>query len=48
MSRDGFIRPGFEVKLDIVTTAADVVPAYQHRLSLTKDKPPVAILKDKL
>ncbi len=48
MKRDGFIRPGFEVNLDVVDDAADVISAYEHRLSMTKDKPPVAILKDKL
>lgn len=48
MKRDGFIRPGFEVALDVVQDAGEVVPAYRHRLSVTKDKPPVALLKDKL
>jgi uncharacterized protein (TIGR00730 family) len=48
MKRDGFIRPGFEVRLDVVNDAEDVVSAYHHRLSITKDKPPVALLKDKL
>jgi uncharacterized protein (TIGR00730 family) len=48
MKSNGFIRPGFEVKLDVVQSAEGVVPAYHHRLSTTKDKPPVAILKDKL
>jgi uncharacterized protein (TIGR00730 family) len=48
MKSNGFIRPGFEVKLDVVNSAEEVVPAYHHRLSTTKDKPPVAILKDKL
>jgi hypothetical protein len=36
------------VKLDIVEQAADVISAYEARLAVTKDKPPVAILKDKL
>lgn len=48
MRRDGFIRPGLELKLDVVSAADEVVPAYHHRLSITKDKPPVAILKNKL
>lgn len=48
MTGNGFIRPGFEVKLDVVKTAAEVIPAYEMRLAMTKDKPPVAILKDKL
>lgn len=48
MKRDGFIRPGFEVTLDVVKEADEVVPAYRHRLSVTKDKPPIALLKDKL
>lgn len=48
MRSNGFIRPGFEVKLDIVEQAADVISAYEARLAVTKDKPPVAILKDKL
>lgn len=48
MKRDGFIRPGFEVKLDVVAEAEEVVPAYRHRLAVSKDKPPVALLKDLL
>jgi len=48
MTGNGFIRPGFEVKLDVVKTATEVIPAYEMRLAMTKDKPPVAILKDKL
>ncbi|MBL8791639.1 MAG: TIGR00730 family Rossman fold protein [Rhizobiales bacterium] len=48
MKGHGFIRPGFEVKLDVVKTAGEVIPAYEMRLAMTKDKPPVAILKDKL
>ncbi len=48
MHKDGFIRAGFEVNLDVVEDPAQVIAAYHHRLSITKDKPPVAILKDKL
>ena len=48
MKGNGFIRPGFEVKLDVVDRAEEVVEAYLHRISITKDKPPVAVLKDKL
>ena len=48
MRGDGFIRPGFEVKLDVVAQPLDVIPAYQHRLSIRRDVAPVAILKDKL
>lgn len=46
MKRDGFIRPGFEVTLDVVKDAGEVVQAYRHRLSVSKDKPPNALLKD--
>jgi uncharacterized protein (TIGR00730 family) len=48
MKRDGFIRAGFEVKLDVVQEPGDVLAAYQHRLSVTKDLAPVAILQNKL
>jgi uncharacterized protein (TIGR00730 family) len=48
MRRDGFIRAGFEVKLDVVAEPHDVIAAYQHRLTVSRDVAPVAILKDKL
>lgn len=48
MRKDGFIRPGFEVKLDVVAEPDEVIAAYRHRLSITKDVAPVAILQNKL
>jgi hypothetical protein len=31
----------------VVQAAEDVIPAYQRRLALTRDKAPVGILKEK-
>ncbi len=35
MKGNGFIRPGFEVKLDVVKGADEVIPAYEMRLAMT-------------
>jgi uncharacterized protein (TIGR00730 family) len=48
MRSEGFIRPGFEVKLDVVNSPDEVLEAYFHRLSITRDKPPVDILKERI
>jgi uncharacterized protein (TIGR00730 family) len=48
MRSQGFIRPEFEVNLDVVTKAEDVVPAYHARRAKTRDVPPVEVIQDKL
>jgi uncharacterized protein (TIGR00730 family) len=48
MRRDGFIRAGFEVNLDVVDDPSGIIPAYLHRLATTRDKAPVEILKGKI
>jgi uncharacterized protein (TIGR00730 family) len=48
MRAQGFIRSGFEVRLDVVDKAEDVIDAYERRISITKDIAPVSIIKDKL
>jgi uncharacterized protein (TIGR00730 family) len=48
MRSHGFIRPEFEVNLDVVTKAEDVVPAYHARRAKTRDVTPVDIIQDRL
>ncbi|MFO1032765.1 MAG: TIGR00730 family Rossman fold protein [Hyphomicrobiales bacterium] len=48
MKGEGFIRPGLDITYDVVSTPGDVIKAYHRRLAAQKDKPPVALLKDKL
>lgn len=48
MRAEGFIRPGLEVVFDVVSEPQQVIEAYHARLAATKDRPPVALLKDKL
>jgi uncharacterized protein (TIGR00730 family) len=48
MRREGFIRPGFEVNMDVVDDPQNVLPAYFHRLTITRDVPPVGIIKDRI
>jgi uncharacterized protein (TIGR00730 family) len=48
MRDHGFIRQGFEVNLDVVTRAEDVIPAYHARRAKTKDLIPVDIIQDRL
>ncbi len=48
MRDKGFIRPGFEVRMDVVNRPEDTVEAYRHRLANTHDKPPVDILKARI
>jgi uncharacterized protein (TIGR00730 family) len=48
MRGQGFIRPEFEVNLDVVTKAEDVVPAYHARRAMTRDVAPVELIQDKL
>ncbi len=48
MRAESFIRAGMEVLVDVAKTAADVVPIYQHRRSVTVDKVPLKIIRDQL
>jgi len=48
MHAESFIRDGMEVLIDVAKTAADVVPIYQHRRSVTVDKVPLKIIRDQL
>ena len=48
MRAESFIRAGMEVLVEVAKTAADVVPIYQHRRSVTVDKLPLKIIQDKL
>jgi uncharacterized protein (TIGR00730 family) len=48
MRAESFIRAGMEVLVEVAKTAADVVPIYQHRRSVTVDKVPLKIIQDKL
>ena len=48
MRAESFIRAGMEVLIDVAKTAADVVPIYQHRRSVTVDKVPLKIIRDQL
>ncbi len=48
MRAESFIRAGMEVLVEEAKTAADVVPIYQHRRSVTVDIVPLKIIQDKL
>ena len=48
MRDHGFIRAGFEVNLDVVTRAEEVISAYHARRAKTKDVVPVDIIHDRL
>jgi uncharacterized protein (TIGR00730 family) len=48
MRASGFIRPEFEVALDVAATAAEVVPLYQSRRARLRDVVGKAVLQDKL
>ncbi len=48
MRAENFIRAGMEVLVEVAKTAAEVVPIYQHRRSVTVDKVPLKIIQDKL
>ncbi len=48
MRAENFIRAGMEVLVEVAKTAADVVPIYRHRRSVTVDKVPLKIIQDKL
>lgn len=48
MRGQGFVRPEFEVNLDVVTRAEDVVSAYRARRAKTRDIAPVDVIQDRL
>ena len=48
MKDSGFIRQGFDVAMDVVSKAEDVIPAYHARRATSRDLPPVDILHDRL
>jgi hypothetical protein len=48
MRTEGFIRPEYEVKMDVAADAADVIPAYFARRAQTQDMAPVDIIKDRM
>ncbi len=48
MRTKGFIRPAFEVKLDVVENPTDVIDAYRARLATAHDVVPVDILKGRI
>lgn len=48
MRGEGFIRQGFEVKLDVAEGAEAVVPAYFARREKTRDVAPVGVIKDQM
>lgn len=41
MRDENFIRPELEFKMDVVKTAADVIPAFWHRQSMSRGKVPL-------
>ena len=46
MREEKFIREGMEFKLDVVTTAADVVPAFEYRLANSHPRVPLELLRE--
>ena len=48
MRAEKFIRAGLEFKMDVVKSAQDVIPAFEHRLQRTRGKIPAEPLLDKL
>lgn len=48
MRAETFIREGLEFKMDVVNTAEDVIPAFQHRLKVTPQKAPERPIIQKL
>ena len=47
MRRQGFIRDGFEVNMDVADGPEQVVPSYFTRRATTRDVPPVQVIQDK-
>jgi uncharacterized protein (TIGR00730 family) len=48
MTREGFIRSGFEVNLDVAERPEDVLAVYEKRRAITRDVVGVEVLQDKL
>ncbi len=48
MRAERFIREGLEVRMDVVKSADDVIPAFEHRLEKTREKIPAEPLLGKL
>ncbi len=46
MRAERFIREGMEFKMDVVKTAADVVPAFEFRLANSHQKVPLELLRE--
>jgi uncharacterized protein (TIGR00730 family) len=46
MRAERFIREGMEFKMDVVKTAADVVPAFEYRLANSHQKVPLELLRE--
>jgi uncharacterized protein (TIGR00730 family) len=48
MRAERFIREGMEFKMDVVKTAADVVPAFEYRLANSHEKVPLELMREVL
>jgi hypothetical protein len=48
MRAEAFIREGLEFQMDVVTRAADVIPAFEQRLRLSPDKAQPHPILDKM
>lgn len=48
MRAERFIREGMEFKMDVVKTAADVVPAFDYRLANSHQKVPLELMREVL
>ena len=48
MTAEGFIRAGYEVKLDVAEGPAGIIPAYEARRAQTRDVLGAEVLQDKL
>lgn len=48
MRAEKFIREGMEFKMDVVKSAADVVPAFEYRLANSHQKVPLELLREVL
>ena len=48
MRVERFIREGMEFKMDVVKTAADVVPAFEYRLANSHQKVPLELMREVL
>ena len=46
MRAEKFIREGMEFKMDVVKTAADVVPAFEYRMANSHQKVPMELLRE--